>query len=170
MSEPQGKICPRCEAVAPLTAAFCQQCGHGFRTQFPPPPLGHRQPAPTQAVPPAVLPPPYQQQPPYESPPYTTTGGVVYHVAAPPADTIQFLAGTHSVALVVILALFITGTGQMVNKQVIKGVVLLLAAVVLLPLTLGVGWFVIAITAFIDAICIANRLNRGEAVRQWQWF
>jgi len=34
---PPSKICPRCQRVAPLNAAVCQNCAHGFRTQFTPP-------------------------------------------------------------------------------------------------------------------------------------
>lgn len=32
----QMKRCPRCQAVAELSAAFCADCGHQFRTQFDP--------------------------------------------------------------------------------------------------------------------------------------
>lgn len=78
--------------------------------------------------------------------------------------------GTHSVAAAVILALLFNGAGQMMNKQVTKGIVLLLSAIVLGVVTLGVVWLVITTLALVDAICIANRLNRGEPVGPWQWF
>lgn len=45
------KICPRCQAIAPLSAVFCQQCGHGFRTQFAPPPTGPASPPQVAASP-----------------------------------------------------------------------------------------------------------------------
>jgi hypothetical protein len=51
MSQPI-KNCPRCQAPAPLETAFCEQCGHRYRTAFPaqnPPPrpaTSAKQPAP----------------------------------------------------------------------------------------------------------------------------
>ena len=113
-------------------------------------------PGPAAFLPPPQYPPaPY---PPYQ-PPYPYRPGVI-----------QMPPGTHAVAAAVILALLFNGAGQMMNKQVTKGIVLLLSAIVLGVVTLGVAWLVITTLALVDAICIANRLNRGEPVGPWQWF
>ena len=37
-------------------------------------------------------------------------------------------------------------------------------------ITLGIAWIFITVIALVDAVCIANRLNRGEPVGPWQWF
>lgn len=37
MTQP-GKICPACQQIATLDAAFCLRCGHAYRTQFVPQP------------------------------------------------------------------------------------------------------------------------------------
>jgi TM2 domain-containing membrane protein YozV len=170
------KICPACAVHAPISAPSCTSCGHTFRTKFTPPVEQ------TQFFTPEQLPPPYAppQYPVYPHapqgyqpapPPYTPPPIIIYNAPQMlPPGTIQVQPGTHSVALAIILAFFITGTGQMVNKQGAKGVVLLLSAILFGALTLGIGWAVIGMASFIDAICIANRLNRGEDVGPWQSF
>ena len=98
--------------------------------------------------------------PPMHAPPMT--------VAAP--GLIQVPAGTHSVGTAVILALLITGLGQVYNKQAMKGLVILVASVILAAFTCGISILLTHPFAFIDALMIAQRLNRGEAVREWQCF
>lgn len=145
------KDCPRCRsrreggALAPLPLPV--HIGPARDTPDPAPVA--LQPSPP--YPPAPYPP---YQPPY---PYRP-------------DVIQMPPGTHSVAAAVILALLFNGAGQMINRQVAKGVVLLLSAIVLGVVTLGVAWLVITVLALVDAVCVANRLNRGEPVGPWQWF
>jgi TM2 domain-containing membrane protein YozV len=83
---------------------------------------------------------------------------------------IQVQSGTHSVTLAILLGFFMTGTGQMANKQLAKGITLLIAAVLLAVPTIGMGAVIVWLVAFIDAICVANRLNRGEPITEWTWF
>lgn len=83
---------------------------------------------------------------------------------------IQVPAGSHSVATAVILALLITGLGQMYNKQAMKGLVILLISVLLAFFTCGISIVITHPFALIDAILIAQRLDRGEAIRDWQCF
>ena len=83
---------------------------------------------------------------------------------------IQVPAGTHSVGTAIILALLITGLGQIYNKQGMKGLVILLISVVLAAFTCGLSIILTHPFAFIDAIMVAQRLNRGEAIREWQCF
>lgn len=97
---------------------------------------------------------------------------------------IQVAPGTHSVAAAMILAIFLTGGGQLVNRQTAKGLLILggalglgLIAFIGTTVTLGflgpLFWFVgfcYWLPSLIDAIQIANRLQRGEPVRPWQCF
>ncbi|HLK59385.1 MAG TPA: zinc ribbon domain-containing protein [Chthonomonadaceae bacterium] len=56
MTAPQ-KICPQCQTVAPLEAAFCRQCGRQYRTQFAPGgvPMASGQPIAPVPPPPAPI-------------------------------------------------------------------------------------------------------------------
>jgi hypothetical protein len=62
---------------------------------------------------------------------------------------------------------------MIINRQVAKGICFLVA-----PFVAGVvlGWLAVPIVlvawliGLIDAILIAGRINRGESVREWQWF
>lgn len=83
---------------------------------------------------------------------------------------IQVPVGTHSVGTAVLLALLITGLGQLYNKQAMKGLVILVASVILAVFTCGFSLLLTHPFAFIDALMVAQRLNRGEAVREWQCF
>jgi hypothetical protein len=59
---------------------------------------------------------------------------------------------------------------MIINKQVIKGVVMLIGGLLFTLVTGGLGFLVIYPLGLIDVILIANRLKRGEAVGPWQWF
>lgn len=87
-----------------------------------------------------------------------------------PPGIIQFPPGTHSVGTAVILALLITGLGQVYNKQAMKGLLILFVSVILAVFTCGLSILLTHPFAFIDAILIAQRLNRGEAISEWQSF
>lgn len=85
---------------------------------------------------------------------------------------IQMPPGTHSVALVAVLSILFGGwVGMLINRQVVKGLVygLLIAGAASL-LTCGMAALVFYPLTVIDAIMVANRLNRGEAVKEWQFF
>ena len=84
---------------------------------------------------------------------------------------IQVVPGTHSPVVAVLLSLFcIMGLGQMYNRQVGKGFVVLGVSVVLALLTVGFSVIVTYPLAAIDAGLIGGRLNRGEPITEWQWF
>jgi len=101
--------------------------------------------------------------PPAYPQPYTSS------VARHPG-VIQVAAGTHSVGTALLLALLITGLGQVYNKQGMKGLMILVVSVVLAAFTCGFSILLTHPFAFIDAILIAQRLNRGEAISEWQCF
>jgi len=79
--------------------------------------------------------------------------------------------GGHSVFVAAILSLCcILGFGQFYNGQMIKGVVLILVSIVAAVITAGFSILLTLPVSILDAILIAQRLNRGETVRDWQWF
>jgi len=88
------------------------------------------------------------------------------------AKPIYVPPGTHSVALVVVLSVLFGGwVGMLINKQVAKGLLIgLLAQIVVAVVTCGYGLILTGPVVLIDAILIANKLNRGEAVGEWEWF
>ncbi len=75
-------------------------------------------------------------------------------------------------AAVVILSIIIGGwAGMLMNKQVAKGLLFgLLGGIIVCVFTCGYGVVVWWPLTLIDAILVANRLNRGEFVRDWQFF
>lgn len=81
---------------------------------------------------------------------------------APVARKSAFTAGC--------LSFLICGLGQMYNGQVIKGIVLLISAIVLGSFTFGVGSLIILIVSIIDAAKIADKINSGRQVGQWEFF
>lgn len=139
------KTCPNCGIASHLDALFCQKCGHHYSTPF--------QPGQTQQIPPGYAG-GYQQQPGYQ-PPF-----------------IQVIPGSHPVVAVVLLSIFIGGwAGALVNKQTAKGLLVWLLGGVLFTLaTCGYGFLIVYPLALVDSVLVAYRLNRGEAVREWQFF
>ena len=164
------KTCPKCGRTDNLGASACTNCSHVYRTRFDAAPFDaapfeKSPPAPTQMYQPPRVPPP---TPPaqYHQPPQQG----YYQPPPRPVDAIQVRPGSHSVATAVILSLVIIGAGQMFNKQVLKGITFLLGAILLAVPTYGGSFLVASIIGLVDAIQIANRLNRGEVVTQWQFF
>ncbi len=84
--------------------------------------------------------------------------------------------GTHPVAAVIILSYLFGGwPGMFINRQPAKGALFLLFVPLMLVLACGGSpiYFVIPfwyIFSAVDATMVANRLNRGEPVRPWQFF
>ncbi len=157
MTQQPMKQCPQCGLVTPLNTPACTQCGHQFRTQF------------TQATQQTqmIIPPP--QQPPLQQYPQYTPFVGYDMITRPPGSHSALAAGALS-------CLGLLGGGQMYNGQVIKGLVNLAVSFVLWIITLLL--FLLPLLIFIpfwllvtiDAVCIAQRLNRGEPVGQWKCF
>lgn len=146
------KVCPQCHEPAHMQSGQCVRCGRMFRTTAPPP----IQQTQVFGVPPQIQapyngygPPPTPQRPP---------GIAVY-------------PGSHSPMIAVLLSLIcVICFGQFYNKQIIKGMVMLLFVLVLGFFTGGLSLFLTWPLALIDAYKIADRLNRGETITEWQWF
>jgi hypothetical protein len=67
--------------------------------------------------------------------------------------------------LYAVASFFVPGLGQMLNGQVVKGFVVLGAAVLT---CCGLG--LVSVAAAVDAFMIAERRRRGEPVDEWQFF
>ena len=64
----------------------------------------------------------------------------------------------------------ITGLGQIILGQTLKGVVILLGAVVFGVITGGLGAFIVLPLVGIDAYLIAKKLEAGQSVEEWEFF
>lgn len=84
---------------------------------------------------------------------------------------IQVPAGSHSLWLVVVPSVLLGGwLGMILNRQIAKGIICLLAGFLITSVSCGTGFFPLYVLMLIDAILIARKLNRGEAVRDWEFF
>lgn len=100
---------------------------------------------------------------------------------------IQLPPGKQKPWLAVLLSFLLIGGGQLYNRQVLKGFILLGAFITTfvyllflvfdaypnrLPITPWWPYFFEAVPFLLalDAYRIAARLRRGEPVRRWQWF
>ena|SRR5687768_1723386 len=106
----------------------------------------------------------------YTPPPPPTTppggppagaGGDLVHPTTPPKDPI----------LVLVLNLLLAGgVGYIIMGQKTKGIVAIVAYVILLFVTCGAGSAVVALVAAIDGYLQAQQLQQGKPVGQWTWF
>jgi hypothetical protein len=101
-------------------------------------------------------------------PPPTSGGGMgmggandLVYPATPPKDPI----------LVLVLNLLVAGgVGYLILGQKMKGIVAIVAWVVLLFVTCGAGSGLVAIVAAIDGYLQAQQLQAGHPVGQWTFF
>ena len=66
--------------------------------------------------------------------------------------------------------LCLTGLGQIVLGQTLKGIALLVGSIVIAITTGGVSIFVVTPIIAIDAYMIAQRLKQGQPVSEWDFF
>lgn len=134
-------------------------------------------PIPPQSYPQDGYPPPVQ--PPNWQSPYSPQWRYQSQLAN--ANVIQFPPGQFNAVMSILASLVpcVPGLGQMFNRQYFKGIAVFFATWatwVVFHLLLGVFIvtlavpFIVWIGTVADAITIANRLSRGEPVRQWQFF
>ncbi len=82
----------------------------------------------------------------------------------------------HQVWLAVLLSFLWPGIGQIYNKQQIKGILMVCANLMLLVITYvscGIGviiWLPFWVVAWVDAMLIANKLEAGRQVGEWEFF
>lgn len=111
--------------------------------------------------------PPPPQPPSFDAPPPPPPqipgggGGDLVYPKNPPADPV----------LVLILNLLVAGgVGYLIMGQKTKGIAAIVAWVVLLPFTCGVGSGLVALVAAIDGYMQAQLLKAGTPVGQWTFF
>jgi hypothetical protein len=95
--------------------------------------------------------------------------GAAVRSASPPAST----AGTNDPAACALLSFFFPGLGQILNKQVAKGVFLILVAYVAVAYlgwsAFGMPMLIGRIVVAVDAHRIARRRRAGRPVEEWEW-
>lgn len=69
-----------------------------------------------------------------------------------------------------ILSILLVGLGQMINGQLIKGLLMLLGGIVLGAITGGVVSVVVWIISGIDAYMCANKLKQGKPIGRFSFF
>jgi TM2 domain-containing membrane protein YozV len=67
-----------------------------------------------------------------------------------------------------LLSFFIPGAGQIYNGQIAKG--LLIFLLFCLSIIIFCSSIIIWIIGIIDAVMIAQKLQRGQSVDKWEWF
>ena len=77
-------------------------------------------------------------------------------------------------AFTAVMSFLLPGVGQILNKQVTKGVVMLvfygltlLTSILIIPILFSLGIWVISI---IDAWLIAQKIQKGQSVGEWEFF
>jgi hypothetical protein len=85
---------------------------------------------------------------------------------------IQVPAGTHPVWLVALLSFLFGGwAGMLVNRQYVKAIIygLLICGLVSF-VTCGFATVILYPLTIIDAILVAIKLNKGQAIKEWEYF
>ena len=143
-----------------VLAADLPELQHHFRMLTHPGVTGQQPPgAPPQVSQPGAFP----ASPVVHGNPYSSSAQTPYPRTAA-------LAAHHSPVLAVLLSVFcLAGGGQMYNRQIKKGIALL-AGLVASWYFLPVSPLALVAVAAVDAYMIAARIQRGETVRDWQWF
>lgn len=101
----------------------------------------------------------YTPPPPPSGPPAGGGGDTIYP-AQPPKDPILVL---------VLNLLLLGGVGYIILGQKTKGIVAIVATVILGVVTCGIG-FGITILFAIDGYLQAQQLQQGHPIGQWTWF
>ena len=94
-----------------------------------------------------------------------------------PAQAAQNVQGAQQIApsgksanTATILSCLIVGVGQMYLGQVAKGVVMLVASIILAALTGGISGAVTWIIGMVDAYKIGKKMEAGHSVGPWEFF
>lgn len=91
----------------------------------------------------------------------STGGGGIVYPTAPPKDPI----------LVLVLNLLVAGgVGYIIMGQKTKGIVAIVAWVILLFVTCGAGSGILSIVTAVDGYLQAQQLQQGKPVGEWTWF
>lgn len=184
------KFCPVCGRAHPLNAGFCSNCGQrlptGILLQQPAETVGEegtvRRPWQSRYGPSAEEAAQTDEEATVAAPPRASeaAGGVGAAQAtrqrrahSRAASATISTAGTTEPLACALLSFFFPGIGQILTKQVVKGVVIILAAFVagtyfdwgLFRFPMLLGQIVVAV----DAYKIAERRRAGKTVDEWEW-
>jgi hypothetical protein len=95
------------------------------------------------------------------NPPGSSSGGAIIQPTTPPKDPI----------LVLVLNLLVAGgVGYIIIGQKMKGIIAIVAWVVLLFVTCGVGSGILSIVTAIDGYFQAQELQAGRPIAEWTFF
>ncbi|MCD6352378.1 MAG: hypothetical protein J7M26_09690 [Armatimonadetes bacterium] len=72
--------------------------------------------------------------------------------------------------LAALLSAVFPGIGQIYNDQTNKGVLLIILAIFGSAMTCGVGYLPVWVIAVVDAALVADKLNKGREVGDWDFF
>jgi TM2 domain-containing membrane protein YozV len=187
------KQCPRCTNLCVQSDLTCRQCGHSFVPSSPAPQqIIHQQSSPHQPQYPQQQGQPHypQQQGPlpgqpyhgnqqqYQQNPYQNPYQSPYQQPTPyivPPGAIVRQPGTHSVAIAALLAVLLGAwAASIYNGQVAKGLIFWLAGGIFIPFTLFcLAWYllpIIWIVGIVDSVLVANKLNSGRPIAEWEFF
>ena len=189
--------CLRCKTPVGNASARCPHCGASLPSEAASipfaVPVGRPQQPPTAPQNQTVTPHGYQPghaldvRPGIQNAASPASGGgetrpsAVREIAP---GVMQADAGAHAILPALLISLALPGGGQIYNRQAGKGGVFFMLSGLLVAYCLALvfadwlrafgvftlGVFVIAGLSTLDAALVARRLNRGEAVRKWQWF
>ncbi len=169
MASPSSDQCPQCSALMAPSMVRCPRCGTARVT---PPATQHSAQIPLKA---GSLPPQRMPQQPSNFQPYS------HGNQTPAPNSITKAPGSHSPVIAVLLSVICCSAGfaQMYNGQIGKGIVMFCISIAIyLPMLSSPNAVVactvvdslLGLTLIFDSVAIANKLNRGEPVGQWEWF
>lgn len=99
--------------------------------------------------------------PPPSAPPGAPAGGGIIYPTTPPKDPI----------LVLVLNLLVAGgVGYIIMGQKVKGIVAIVAWIILLFVTCGAGSGLVSIVCAIDGYMQAQQLQQGHPIGEWTFF
>lgn len=78
--------------------------------------------------------------------------------------------GSMHPAIPAVLSFFFTGLGQIINGQVVKGIVCFVVAVILGFFTFGLSVVITTPLVIVDAYLIAKKRSEGKEVGDWEFF
>jgi hypothetical protein len=109
--------------------------------------------------------------------PVKQMGDAAHQVGASVDKAFSGVDAQNKIIIVALLSIFVTaGAGAIVNGQVMKGVAVIIAEVVLFFggfLTLGLAWLLmglVRVLMIVDAVIIASRKAKGEQFGEWDFF
>lgn len=161
-----SKNCVQCHSPIADDAKFCMICG----TTQPESQDAAQQQAPVQPQTaeetPAPIPPVYSGS----SQGSTGSTGGTSQSGSGNSDFVYPSDKKIDAGIACLLSVLLPGLGQMINGQLVKGIVILAVDLVIGPLTCGIVAVAAMIVAAIDAYKCTKALEEGITLRKWSFF